>query len=344
MGERNSSFSLDAPGLAATSTARRSVIKGMAWTVPVVMIGSTTPAIASSCLFDEIYRPSEAAGEASTYIFTHPVPAGVTQVTVEIIGANGAGTSAWPGGAGAYIGGILTIPAGGADLEMIVGSGGLGGGFGGAVKPGGTGYGQGGSAGGVSGSGGGGSALKMNGALVAVAGGGGGRGVITSGGGNGGISGSGGDSGLVGEAGAESVYVHPNPPNSLVKGPGGGGATGTSGGAAGAAGSPNGAVGHAGGNNGTGLNGGGDGGNGIAAQITGFPATSGGGGGGYAGGGSGGRGRTQNTGGRAAGGGGGGSSYIGGLPGASVSSSEPNTSGDGNAGWIRITYSTCGSL
>lgn len=342
---------------------RRSVMKGMAWSAPVVMAASATPAFASSTECEEVealerFWPNVRAGIATEYIDEFVIPAGVTRVSFEIAGGSGGGSSADDtqggailGGGGAVISGSFEVSADATEaqrtIKMIIGSGGVYGAWDSPANPGGTGYGQGGSTAGRGGSGGGGTAILLGSTLMAVAGGGGGRGVATNGGGAGTFPGAGGAGGLNGVDGGDGQRVHPDNSNWVVKAYGGSGAVGGvggSGGIVGDGGGTNPAPGNDGGNHGTGLHGGGDGGNGVRAMIPGFPGTSGGGGGGYAGGGSGSRAVGARDGQQVGAAGGGGSSYINFSAvndSKAITGGNPGTEHNGNAGWVEITYLNC---
>lgn len=329
------------PGESTTNkrphVGRRRLLAGAAWSIPAVMATSTTPAHAvSNC---EPIRVSYPTG-----IHSLTLPPDVTSVTFTISGAGGGGAPAARGGSGALIQGTISLASAGAALTLVVGEGGW---SGGENRPGGLGYGSGGSAGGVAGSGGGGSAILLNGAPVVVAGGGGGKGMVKSGG-DLRQHGVGGDAGLVGGDGQDSV----NDGNGLATGFGGLGAVGAAGGAAAPVGTPTGDPGEPGGDQGTGANGGGNGGDGVFAQVL-FdavnysPATSGGGGGGYAGGGSGSVGRynlDDGEGSRAAAAGGAGSSYVGGINGMAEVTVDGDVEAVNNGGTTSGVRAGSGSI
>ncbi len=224
--------------------------------------------------------PRASFGNPGNHSYT--VPAGVTSITVQAVGAGGGNCAPAHGGRGAAI--TATVPVSPGET-LTVGVGGFGGPCNGS-SPGSPG------AGGVGGGGGGGAGTGGGGG----AGGGGASGVATAsaplviaGGGGGSTSyqkvENGGDAGSPGTAGS-------------VAGSGGGAGTQSAGGAGGVAGNASAQAGASGSFATGGAGGHGDGG----------PTTAGGGGGGggyYGGGGGGGSAETQE-----AGGGGGGSSYV----------------------------------
>lgn len=249
---------------------------------------------------------------------TFVVPAGITEINVEVIGAGGgAGQTAGPGPGGAGGGGtsvmstISVTP--GETLYIYVGSAGAAG-AGGTAGTGGYNGGASGGAGGTTAGGGGGGASDIRQGGNALAN----RVVAAAGGGGGGasncyvstrVAGAGGDGGnSTGEAGEASTESY--------TATGGGGGTQSAGGAAGSPGTPGaGSLGSAG--------------------AGGTPSGScrgagGGGGGGYYGGGGGGAGNGAGTGSGA--GGGGGSSLV---PVGSIVETGANT----GAGSINITWS-----
>lgn len=195
------------------SEQRRTLLKGAAWSLPVISVTAASAAYAGSggeeCEEQEEVRfdalPSSLNNLHSGYAAAREeflVPAGVTQVRFEIAGGGGGVNRNWttntvshPGGDGSLITGVLSVSPGAA-LQLIAGNGGIGpsgtgsqsGSPGTAIK-GGEGYGNGGDMpmGSASyryagGSGGGGSAILVNGEPVVVAGGGGGSGGGTPGG------------------------------------------------------------------------------------------------------------------------------------------------------------------
>lgn len=196
--------------------SRRKVVKGVAWATPVIAASSVVPAFASSleCIFSATpymvltpLNPSRKSEESFV------VPDNVQKMHFELTGGSGGGYSAnRPGGSGAKVTGIIDVKAGQV-IKIVAAGGGIrgseyGAGFddiGPSSCPGGTGYGDGGSApelkipdmniaGEVSShwiysfgniptyssytlqgcSGGGSSALLLDGEVIAIAGGGGG--------------------------------------------------------------------------------------------------------------------------------------------------------------------------
>jgi hypothetical protein len=260
---------------------------------------------------------SATAGAATTTTFSSPgeytftVPAGVTSITVNAIGAAGGACLGLVAGEGASV--TATVPVTpGEPLFVGVGahgSGDCGGNVGGTGGIGGGG--NGGTGNTAAGAGGGGSSLvgvaspwpAFN-SLFVIGGGGGGAGNgNSSGGGNGGNAGSAGSNGAAGATG-------------------GGAGTQTAGGSGGARGSAS---------AGTGSQGSaGVGGQGGSGDTTSLSIGGGGGGGGYYGGGGGGGGGTDGV---TSAGGGGGSSFV--TAGASNVSSPTPTS---TAAKVSITY------
>ncbi|WP_292722365.1 hypothetical protein [Microbacterium sp. 13-71-7] len=331
-------------GSPGRSIQRRTIVKGAAWSLPVLATAAAVPMAAASG------TPCVGGAFDSPGTHFYKVPAGVTSLKFEVAGGGGGGDfinygTNGPGGAGALIVGVLSVVPG-ETLTLIVGGGGQG-----VYKQGlgGKGFGNGGNATNVGGvwygpasGGGAGSAILRATTPLVVAGGGGG-----AGGGEGTVAyfisstGAGAAGPTPGDGAPTAVTT--NAGNTFTVN-GGGAASGANGGAAGLA-STTGAFsatspGAAGGGFGTGANGGG---NGASSK----PGTNyeGAGGGGYAGGGSGGAavryGDYQNTGGN----GGAGSSFTGGS-GVAVSSvlSAGNgghstttfTDVDGGPGYIRI--------
>lgn len=186
---------------ASADVPRRTLVKGAAWSIPVMAVAVGAPMAAASGCREPVEfiapgpgNPTLPAGETTTF----PVPAGVTSISYVVIGGSGGGrTAALTGGAGSRVSGTMTVTPG-QNLYLTVGQGGLGGGTNSATGfPGGQGYGNGGASGATpagqlnvfnGASGGGGSAIRAGATLatsqpVVVAGGGagGGSGVATPG-------------------------------------------------------------------------------------------------------------------------------------------------------------------
>lgn len=171
-----------------TASSRRTIVKGAAWSVPVLAAAGAAPAQALSCDTTTFQAPSTTTAARAVTNWT--VPAGVTLIEYVVEGGAGGGRSAgsFQGGAGARVSGALTVVPG-TVLQLIVGAGGLhDDGINGGSNAGGGGYGAGGASGAIpplagsdryrAGSGGGGSAILVGagGPPVVVAGGGGGSG------------------------------------------------------------------------------------------------------------------------------------------------------------------------
>lgn len=108
------------PGL---TPARRKLLRGAAWAAPAALVTATAPAIAASP-FTRTFaanRPSATSATAVTTRWT--VPAGVTRIRVDVVGAGGGGGPQSQGGSGARITGELSV-APGQTVEMIAGAGG----------------------------------------------------------------------------------------------------------------------------------------------------------------------------------------------------------------------------
>ena len=239
---------------------------------------------------------------------TWNVPAGVSTLSIDAFGAQGAADSVATGGKGAHAAADIAVSAG-ATLTITVGEAGVEddatGSFGGG---GGSDYG---------GPGGGGSFVYEGPTALVIAGGGGGAGEHFSGAGNGGSSGQDGQDG--------------DDSGDALGGKGGGAGTGSSGGAGGT--NYRCTVANGAGESGT-AGEGGDGGK-FRGEAS---VSGGGGGGGYYGGGGGGGSQTcfETSGSASGGGGGGGSSYV--NP-AGSDASVVNGARSGN-GQVTITYAT----
>ncbi|WP_336649044.1 hypothetical protein [Microbacterium sp. MMO-10] len=331
---------------------RRTIVKGAAWSVPVIAAAAAAPMAAASCGTSSGTFTTPSAGE-----FAVTIPACATSVTFVVAGGDGQRISATDVGRGAVISGTLALTSGTSHvITLIAGESPNGGAI---PRVGGIGFGNGGTGYGAVGGGGGGSAILLDGVPSVVAGGGGGGGNPNVTAGNPGDSvirllapesGVNAGKGTADDpAGTSTGYGNKSTYNgALVLAVGGGeGATGSTGGAAaapvvygaGAAGTEY--PGTAGGNNGTGNHGGGNGGDdGLASLPSG--AGAGGGGGGWAGGG-GGRAVSKTAGGNPTGvlylgtQGGAGSSFVGGT-GVTVASDGPRTDARGN-GSIVISWS-----
>lgn len=108
------------PGL---TPARRKLLRGAAWAAPAALVTATAPAIAASP-FTRTFaanRPSATSATAVTTRWT--VPAGVTRIRVDVVGAGGGGGPQSQVGSGARITGELSV-APGQTVEMIAGAGG----------------------------------------------------------------------------------------------------------------------------------------------------------------------------------------------------------------------------
>lgn len=306
--------------------SRRTIVKGAAWSVPVIAVAVGLPeVVASVCVPGTFTATAPVPGNPAAATSVFEVPAGVTSLTFQVAGGAGGTATYWAhspvgrGGEGARVDGVLSVTPG-QFLTLVVGQGGAGalntaGDEGGPTgnapgHPGGGGYGNGGDTtwtGGpnsfydsfAGGSGGGGSAILLGATPLVVAGGGGGSGAwngknIPTSPGIGRPPQSGGSGGLAGSGaganGNDSQFVAPGlfAPSWTVYG--GQGAVGST---PGAGGSP-GTTGSTGlvlpGIAATGTNGA----PGVSAAFNQRTLVSGAGGGGYAGGGSGGR--TNSTG------------------------------------------------
>ncbi|SES04802.1 hypothetical protein SAMN05443377_1419 [Propionibacterium cyclohexanicum] len=172
---------------------RRTIIKGAAWSVPVIAAASIAPMAAASgptsgsktftvpAVNPDDYVNVDWPPTAGRYTFT--VPAGVTVLSFTVIGGRGGGEwGGWP----AEVSGTLPVTSG-ETLDIIVGNGGSSNVALGVPRIGGEGYGNGGSSNADPGddvvrgtsfrygtSGGGGSAILRLGDPLVVAGGGGG--------------------------------------------------------------------------------------------------------------------------------------------------------------------------
>ena len=283
---------------------RRTVVKGAAWSLPVITATIAVPTTSASAAPCPPFSLTVAAADTGQSEQLITVPSSAKTITFRVQGGAGGGPQA--GGAGAVI--VGEIPTTGTEMDLLLVAGGRGHGrtdpqmrsFG---------YGSGNFAGNVSGrngtGGGAGSAILRDGVPLVVAGGGGGAGGTTDNGFTQSFAGAGGSAGVTPTAGQGNSWAGGG--RAASGGTAGVGGTGTAptpgtGGVAASA-YTSGQAGTAGG----GRNGGGGGGAGAAGL-------GGGGGGGYAGGGGGAssgwtyadtRPRQGNS-----GGGGAGSSYI----------------------------------
>ncbi len=338
----------------AVDVNRRALVRGAAWSMPVIAAATAAPAYAASLCPPGSATTVTVSGPEQTTV-TASLPACATQVTFEVVGGDGGRINGLTIGRGSRITGTIALAPGSTHaLTLIAGGAGSGGG----VDPrlGGVGYGNGGNSYGATGAGGAGSALIIDGTPYVVAGGGGGGGnanVTVQNPGNATVT------LLAPQYGVDAGLGSVDDPLStgygfaftfggdLVLAVGGGkGAMGATGGAAapgavfagGAAGDQ--FAGAAGGNHGSGNNGGGNGGSGPTQQLS-SGVSGGGGGGGWAGGG-GGRAVRKTAGGAggvadAGSAGGAGSSYVGG-PGVGVSTRGKRGDARGH-GWVTISWS-----
>jgi len=194
-------------------------------------------------------------------------PAGVTSVTVVVIGGGGASAPSYTGGSGGYVSGTLPVtPL--TQYTITIGQGGL------------TGqnaaWGGGGAAGGASSGGGAGrSAIILSGSDVVTAGGGGGAGAYAgNGGAGGGTTGASGGGTGGGGGGGQSQTLYPGNGGANS----GGGGSGTQGGAGYGSSSGGGGGGYFGGGGAGNQQGGGGGGSSYVANLTGTVVNTQGGG------------------------------------------------------------------
>ena len=183
--------------------SRRTIVKGAAWSVPVIATTVAMPMASASVncqtVTHTVASPDPTTPEGTTETFI--VPAGVTSIRFSVAGGGGGAAidkaDSWEhashGGSGALVTGELPVTPG-QPLTLIVGQGGAGGTFGegaaalsGQPATGGKGYGDGGTSPaavatasnglrGGGGGGGGGSAILLGDTPLVVAGGGGGVG------------------------------------------------------------------------------------------------------------------------------------------------------------------------
>ncbi|SFR73517.1 hypothetical protein SAMN04488591_3282 [Microbacterium azadirachtae] len=176
---------------------RRTIVKGAAWSIPVIAAATAVPgAIASTPTTTYTVTATGSGTNSKTCSFV--LPAGATNISYVVTGGGGGG---FLGAAGAELTGTLSSPVADTPIQLIAAGGGLWGGAnftengGSPVQPreglGGEGFGNGGSAPlpagaldgypanavRIAGGGGGGSALLIGGVAAVVAGGGGGGGV-----------------------------------------------------------------------------------------------------------------------------------------------------------------------
>ena len=163
---------------------RRTIVKGAAWTIPVIATATAVPAASAS-----VCTPQTLRVDGFAQATTIAIPACATTVTFTVAGGGGGGVETVPagdgkfqGGSGALITGTL-IGVAGKTLTLTPGNGGTNGVFRGASGRGGSGVGNGGDSGfhptygtHKSGGGGGGSAIMLGSTYLVVAGGGGGAG------------------------------------------------------------------------------------------------------------------------------------------------------------------------
>lgn len=213
-------------------TSRRTVIKGAAWSVPVIMAAVAVPQAVASEPTGTLKTITVTASGSKEATRTVTLPADANNITYQVIGGGGAsgwshvGRTPWAanspteggslGGSGALITGTLSAAAAGQTLLLVAGGGGSI-----VHNTGSTGFGNGGGPAKPNwvdngrtfnvhanwgGGGGAGSAITIAGAPVVVAGGGGGGGVWANSAGSGYAD------------PYESYAVQPNP---QVEGPGG---------------------------------------------------------------------------------------------------------------------------
>jgi len=194
-------------------------------------------------------------------------PAGVTSVTVVVIGGGGASAPSYTGGSGGYVSGTLPVtPL--TQYTITIGQGGISGTNGS--------WGGGGAAGGASSGGGAGrSAIILSGSDVVTAGGGGGAGAYAGNGGAGGGT-TGAAGGGTGGGGGGAQASTPYPGNGGANS--GGGGSGRQGGAAYGSSSGGGGGGYFGGGGAGNQQGGGGGGSSYVANLTGTVVNTQGGG------------------------------------------------------------------
>lgn len=219
---------------------RRAVVRGSAWSVPVVVLTTAAPAYAASC-------PNGSFSSSTPGTYSVDIPAGCGTITYTVVGGEGGLSSLGRAGKGAQMTGTIVRSSTAAiTLTAIVGGGG-GGAVNSVVVNGGSGYGAGGNVlanttgrmTSAVGAGGGGSAILIPGGtptpLVVAGGGGGGGGldsnvtgcgatVTTPTGGSGGAAGSTAAGGTVGKItavqGANSITLTGNPGGGAGAAPG----------------------------------------------------------------------------------------------------------------------------
>ncbi|GGM49946.1 hypothetical protein GCM10010489_21710 [Microbacterium saperdae] len=178
--------------------ARRTLVKGAAWSVPVVALAIATPLAAASAA-RETYTFTVSGNGTQSGLCSVVIPAGATDISYRVVGGGGGGLFS---GSGAAMVGVMNSPSADTLVNFVAAGGGLS-----SLVPrnppsnplplrvglGGDGFGRGGSGpwdptapltdppfdtfpSAVGGGGGGGSALLVNGVPAVVAGGGGGFG------------------------------------------------------------------------------------------------------------------------------------------------------------------------
>lgn len=177
--------------------SRRAIVKGAAWSVPVIAAAAAVPqAAASTTPARQTYTvTATGAGSAQGYV-TFRLPADATNILYTVVGGNGAGSTGTAGGRGAHLSGMASTPPAEIVVTLLAAGGGITGSPNSSntrVGQGGAGYGAGGSTPAApatappadhqfflsnGGGGGGGSALQFGSELAVVAGGGGGAGQL----------------------------------------------------------------------------------------------------------------------------------------------------------------------
>ena len=158
------------PTVRREGVPRRTIVKGAAWSVPVIAAAVRAPlAAASGCLSGDTVT---VVGNGATLVTrTVAIPACATKVTYTVKGGDGQRIGSTSIGRGATISGELKNVAG---LTLTLVAGGSPNSGATDPRPGGAGYGNGGNGYGSVGAGGAGSAILVAGNPVVVAGGGGG--------------------------------------------------------------------------------------------------------------------------------------------------------------------------
>lgn len=168
--------------------ARRTIITGAAWSLPIIAVATAVPAAASS-VARQTYSVTVTGAGAAQHSSSFTLPADATDVRYTVAGGNGAGSDGNRGGSGARLSGTFTDPQSAVLITLVAAGGGRRRTNNSAdTGEGGQGFGTGGSAPTTStqssfttvyahgGGGGGASALYVGGVVAVVAGGGGGGG------------------------------------------------------------------------------------------------------------------------------------------------------------------------